>query len=234
MNNLSSFIPWLKKWMASRGIYIARHPFNNQEAFIEYMNLTVAIESGGVLHLGAHTGQEASSYNNAGLKVVWVEAIPSIFEQLLRNIGSFPNQRAICAILGDVEGKEINFQISSNQAVSSSIFELGPESHRESFEMTSVTAGKMSRLDSLLTHEEVSQLNHWIVDLQGAELLALLGAGNLLESCNSMFIEVSTRNIYNGGVRWEELDSFLRKNNFFSLWTPKPDSHENILYLKKR
>jgi FkbM family methyltransferase len=222
----------LKTFLATHGIHIARYPFSHQEAFKDSMNLNLAVQAGGVLHLGAHTGQEASTYNLAGLNVIWIEAIPDIFHKLQKNIEPFKKQRALCAILGDTNGQAVKFQISNNEAVSSSIFSLREESFRESFDMATSLDGTMTRLDSLLAKKEILSLGHWVVDLQGAELLALQGAGNLLESCKSMYIEVSTRKIYEGGVQWNELNAFLTEKGFYPLWVPREDSHENVLYLK--
>jgi FkbM family methyltransferase len=220
-------------YLAKVGLHVARYPFNHQEAFKESMSLVLAQQSGGVLHLGAHTGQEARTYNHSRLKVIWIEAIPSIFDILQSNIASFQNQRAICAIVGDKNGAKVDFHISSNDAVSSSVFALDSAAGDESFQMSGIFSGAMSRIDSLISEEEMSSLGHWVVDLQGAELLALKGAGELIRYCNSLYIEVSTRTIYEGGVQWGELQSFLVSKGFFQLWDPRENSHENVIFIRK-
>ena len=73
--------------------------------------------------------------------------------------------------------------------------------------------------------------DHWIIDLQGAELLALKGAENSLKHCKSMSIEVSTVDIYQGGVLWAELKEWLNKHNFYQ--SNKPNNiHTDILFKK--
>lgn len=55
----------------------------------------------GVLHIGAHYGQESSYYYQNGLKVIWVEALPDIFKKLQSNISCYENLIAFCALVGD-------------------------------------------------------------------------------------------------------------------------------------
>ncbi len=59
------------------------------------------------------------------LKVIWIEANPAIFEILSTNIAKYKDQRALCALLGDVEGSLIDFHIANNDGQSSSIYKFG-------------------------------------------------------------------------------------------------------------
>ena len=81
---------------------------------------------------------------------------------------------------------------------------------------------------------EAAEYSHWVVDLQGAELEALVGAGDLLKSCLSMEIEVSKRRVYEGGVSFLELEKFLGSKRFCSLWEPARDSHGDHLFFRTR
>jgi hypothetical protein len=92
----------------------------------------------------------------------------------------------------------------------------------------------MKRLDSLLSPEEAAFYAHWVVDVQGAELTVLIGAGSLIDSCFSLDVEVSTFNLYKGGTKFQDLDIFLRHKGFVSLWEPQEDSHQNLLYVRVR
>ena len=65
------------------GVYVTRtekHAFQ-ELGFILFDNIVKNSKSG-VLHIGAHLGQEAESYDSANAKVIWVEAIPDVFKQL--------------------------------------------------------------------------------------------------------------------------------------------------------
>ena len=76
------------------------------------------------------------------------------------------------------------------------------------------------------------EYNHWIVDLQGSELLFFKGAEEALKSCNSISVEVSKVNYYEGGVLWNELASWLNERNFYPTTSPEKN-HTEILFKKK-
>ncbi|WCJ59682.1 hypothetical protein NXS98_00770 [Fontisphaera persica] len=67
--------------------------------------------SKGVIHIGAHKGQEAGLYAEYNLPVLWIEAVEEYFVELRKNIQRFPNQIAINAMLGSEDGKEQDFYI---------------------------------------------------------------------------------------------------------------------------
>ena len=93
---------------------------------------------------------------------------------------------------------------------------------------------KSKKLDTLFDKENIDpkQYNHWILDLQGAELLALKGAEKSLESCKSIYIEVSKKKFYTEGVLWDELKEWLISKNFYPTRNPV-DDEEDILFIKK-
>jgi len=169
----------------------------------------------GLLHVGAHHGQEAAHYHKLGISNVWwVEGNPDHMVSLRDQLNGFPNQRAINALITDVDGKETTFNITKNvdpsmNGVSSSVFELGdhlrhdPETYISERKMlTSMT------IDSLVIANEV-EANCLVLDVQGAELLALRGAKTLLPKLNYILTEVSIGATYLGGALIFELDEFL-------------------------
>ena len=124
-----------------------------------------------IVHVGANGGQERDLYNYYGLAVVWVEAIPAVFEHLLQNIHQFPKQSAIRALLADRPGNLIKFNIANNSGASSSMFELAlhkdiwPEvDYVDQIELETET------LDALLLYHHVDLAEIDILDTQGSEL----------------------------------------------------------------
>jgi len=223
---------WVKRLAQRGGFYVSRAPMFNLEGFALDIQNKLLKTSGAVLHIGAHRGQEAEYYNKIGLKVIWIEANPAIFEILSTNIAKHKDQRALCALLGDVEGSLIDFHIANNDGQSSSIYKFGDELGIAGLNMADSEKLKMRRLDSLLTVEEISPYKHWVIDVQGAELLVLKGAGLLLDKCDSLYIEVSTRNVYKNGVSWKELSDYLLERGLVPLWDPRVKSHENIIFIR--
>ena len=60
----------------------------------------------GVIHVGAHVGDERGLYDEAGVGVVWVEPIPELYAQLCENIRPYPRQRAVCHLVTDRDDAE--------------------------------------------------------------------------------------------------------------------------------
>ncbi len=195
----------------------------------------------GVLHLGAHLGQESDSYAAMSLPVIWVEALPHIYERLQQRLQAFPDQSALCAVLGDEDGKQVKFNVSNNwEGVSSSIFDFGPYGSGEQslwpeigLTMVESQMLQMKTLDQLAASARVdlSQFDFWVLDLQGAELLALKGATNSLRHCKSMLVEISQQCVYEGGVLWSELNRHILAAGFRPLWNPEK-IHDEVLFIR--
>lgn len=216
------------------GLHVAKYPYSHQHAFVEDINQHLIARSTGVIHLGAHIGQESELYDSHKIPVLWVEGNPEIFPILQENLRMYPRQRSILALLGDTDGVEVAFKVSDNGAVSSSVFPLDSENTQERFQLDREINLVFCRLDTLLKVNSIdsTMYSHWVIDLQGAELIALRGAGELLKSCSSMFVEVSTRRIYDGGADWIELRNYLEAHGLFPLWTPRNNHHENVIFIR--
>src|SRR5690554_7780727 len=79
----------------------------------------------GVLHCGAHEGQEANDYHKLGVeKMIFVEADPDTYERLKSNISLYPNAIALNACLSDVDGQDVEFYRTNNDGQSSSFLKL--------------------------------------------------------------------------------------------------------------
>jgi FkbM family methyltransferase len=213
---------------------------SNPYGKVDLETLDCMIKSKGIMHLGAHKGTEAEVYNWFGKKVIWVEAVPHIFDQLKDNLYFYGDQKAFHALLGDQDNVEKDFFISSNDAASSSLFNFTNEILEKGWEgrklhMKKKIRLKMFTLDTILKKNNISpeNYNHWIVDLQGSELLFFKGAENALRSCNSISVEVSKVKYYEGGVLWNELVNWLKKKNFYSTIIVPEENHTEILFKRK-
>jgi hypothetical protein len=74
-----------------------------------------------VIHVGANDGGERDLYAHYSLSVLWVEALPQVFQTLKENLRAYPKQTAMNALLTDSEGKAYDFNVSNNLGMSSSI-----------------------------------------------------------------------------------------------------------------
>jgi len=186
-----------------------------------------------IIHVGAHRGQEAKKYHNSGSQVVWVEAIPWIFLDLQEKIKKYKNQVAINALVSDKHDSEYNFKISNNRdGVSSSIYEFGKDGN-EMFDisMCSSILLRSTTLKMLFDNYRLHKRNieHMVLDVQGAELLVLKGAGSLLGQFKIIKTEVSTVEVYKDGVQWPELRQFLNNKGFKEVAAPSKE-HCDVVF----
>lgn len=191
----------------------------------------------GVLHLGASYGQERNEYDNyCKGDIIWVEAIPSVYEKLKENILHFDKQMAFNACLSNVNGQEIVFNVSNNESQSSSMLELGthlvihPEVHYiDQITMTTI------RADKLLEGYDFTNINFLNVDLQGAEHLAIEGMGNLIKNIDYALLEVNQKETYKGCMLIDDLDYFMMQRGFERAETGDwvADTWTDALYIRK-
>ena len=178
------------------------------------------IRTPGVLHLGANLGQEAEAYDKQGIyRVIWVEALQSVCGLLRIAISKYPDQVALCACVSDTDGQAVTFNIASNQAQSSSFLEFGTHAQEHpTVKMIRSVPMQTSRVDTLLNaHDFTKEITaDWFlnVDLQGAELLALRGMGDLLHRFSYAYIEVNEKELYKGCPLVKEIDDYLAAFGF--------------------
>lgn len=171
----------------------------------------------GIVHVGANTGQERNEYESLNLRVIWVEPIPHVFAELQQNIADFPNQRAYQALLTDADNKSYEFNVSSNNGESSSIYDfkdhkdIWPDvSMSQKISLTSLT------LPSLFQREEVDPALYQalILDTQGSELLVLQGSVPLLQGFTYIKSEVPDFESYEGCCQLDEMNEFMTQHGF--------------------
>jgi len=172
----------------------------------------------GLIHIGANSGQERHLYHKLGLNVLWIEADPEVFQRLRENIANLPRQRAINALVSDVSGAEIDFHISNNDGLSSSMFEFS--GHVRAWpHVKHVGQRRMvaRSLDELLEEENVDMANYraLVLDVQGAELLVLAGATATLSAISWIRLPAPDFDAYRGAPEdIRQIRAFLDRKGF--------------------
>jgi FkbM family methyltransferase len=183
---------------------------------IIYNNLFLKMAKG-VIHVGANLGQERELYATYGLNVIWIEPIPEVYNELNTLISSYPNQKAFCYLVTDVDGREYLFHVSNKGGGASSIYDLA--GHRQLWPDVSYTetiALKSITLPSLMRNErlEVAGYDVLVLDTQGAELLVLKGATSLLPHIKYVRAEAADFEAYAGCCTLDDLDEFFKEHGF--------------------
>jgi hypothetical protein len=78
------------------GLYFSKQPAKYDLLKSEIRNNLLSYENG-ILHIGAHYGQEAQEYNKKNLNVIWIEASEAPFAKLQENLKKFKKQKALNA-----------------------------------------------------------------------------------------------------------------------------------------
>lgn len=203
----------------------------------DYLVNKYKLDIKGVLHLGASTGQERKEYDNyCKGDVIWVEAIPSVYEELARNIAPYDKQIAINACLSNVDDQEIVFNVSNNESQSSSMLDLGTHLliHPEVHYIDQIIM-KTKRVDTLLKNYNFENINFLNVDLQGAEHLAIEGMGDMIKNIDYALLEVNMKETYKGCMLIQDLDYFMLQRGFERVETGEwvADTWTDALYVRK-
>jgi FkbM family methyltransferase len=193
----------------------------------DIISLTHHFNVQSVLHIGAHIGEEATTYSENGvLDVTWFEANQELLPHLKANISRFQMKHQIigCALWHTNE--HLKFNITNNMQ-SSSVFELG--SHKDHYPQIQVQESReiqAFRFDSISASGLVKGDSfHFLnIDTQGAELAILKGFGDLLfgDSIKGIYLEVNKELLYTDIPLVDEIDSYLLKFGFhriISKWT---------------
>jgi FkbM family methyltransferase len=166
----------------------------------------------GVVHIGAHFGEENTLYNNLNIKnKIFFEPVLSIFNRLVTNVtdGSTLVNKAV----GN-ENKKIWMNIeTANEGQSSSI--LNPKLHLQQYphiQFTSKEEVDMIRLDDFIQNKE--DYNFINADVQGYELEALKGAANLLNNIDYIIAEINRDEVYENCAKIDEMIEFLAPHGF--------------------
>ena len=144
----------------------------------------------------------------------------NVFDILGESLSEYNGSRNTCfepvnQLVSDVEGKMYNFHLFNN-AGSSSMFGTGKDWTFDGIkECRQVEVGPSTRLDTVIESRNWgNQKFDLIIDVQGAELKVLEGLGKYIANVVNIRTEISTKEIYDGGVQFEELDKFIMNHGF--------------------
>ena len=171
----------------------------------------------GILHLGAHTGEEAGAYHRAGVaRVLWFEANPRVVPALAAHLAAFPEQRWAQVAVSDTDDGVVEFRIADN-GQSSSLLPMKrhrvryPDIHEvETIRVTTIT------VDTHLARAGLSPSDYDFanLDLQGGEALALRGMARCLRHLRWVYTEVNFEELYLGCPLVGDLDALLGGSGF--------------------
>lgn len=175
------------------------------------------VGKGGVLHVGAHRGQEWPTYARLGCpkdRMFWIEAHPDLAAQLQsRDIGHVAQ-----GIACEAERGMVPFYVTDNDGQSSSMLPM--KEHLKAHPWVHVSGQMTMRATSvaIMAAEsgwDLAGVEILNMDVQGAELLVLKGLPDCIwDSLRVVYAEVNEKEMYAGCPMIEEIRSFLGARGF--------------------
>ena len=188
----------------------------------------------GIVHIGAHYGEEIQEYVDNGIQNITVfEPLSknfNILSQRMQNVNADIQGHQVA--LGSKKGTATMF-LSSNEAQSSSI--LKPKQHLELHPDVSFDGTEQVEV-SLLDDYDIGESNFINIDVQGYELEVFKGGKKTLEKVDYIYCEVNRGEVHEGNAMVEELDEFLSSYGFERVETKWPETYYtwgDALYIKK-
>jgi FkbM family methyltransferase len=187
----------------------------------------------GILHVGAHECEEYPTYLDFTSNILWIEALPHLIE---KNLQKYPELNIVNAVVSDKDNQTIQFNISSNTKCSSMMdFDYHKEIHPEITMEKQITL-ETKTIQTIYKENNISkdEYNVLIMDIQGAELLALKGMGDIINNIDAIYIEATEKPLYEGGCVLEDLDSFFSTLGYNRKYLMLLNSYGNAFYLKSK
>ena len=176
----------------------------------------------GMIQVGAHNGREVRHLARSGVeRGVFIDPLDQTFPMLKKRAAQHEGYQAIQALVGDEDGKEVEFHIASNAGESSSF--LTPEGHLDvkpniTFEDPKLTT--LRSLDALLDEHKIDAKDYDLlfIDTQGAELHVLKGGMKTLAEMDFLWMEANIGGIYKDDTPLSDFVAFLKPLGFEIMW----------------
>ena len=161
----------------------------------------------GIVHIGAHYGEEIQEYVDNGIQKI------TVFEPLSGNFDVLSER--LKDVNADIEGYQValgskkgtaTMFLSSNEAQSSSI--LKPKDHLEHHPDVSFDGTEEVEVETLDSYN-IGEANFINIDVQGYELEVLKGGAETLKHVDYVYCEINRDELYEGNAFVEDLDVFL-------------------------
>lgn len=181
----------------------------------------------GIVHIGAHEGEEYPQYVEAGCRrVLFIEADPDTYGRLAPRFVGNPDVVCINRAVSDRIGRLPFSRMSGSQ--SSSL--LPPKEHLDVYPgitLTGTIEVDAAPLPDILGEFGIDAdgYNVLAIDTQGAERMILAGCGPLLGRFDAVAVEVNYAELYQGCGRIADIDDLLFPHGFERVEEISPFHH---------
>lgn len=92
---------------------------------------------------------------------------------------------------------------------------------------------KTKRLDNYVSKKNISSIDFVHIDVQGAELMVLKGAGDFLKKIKLIWMEVEAVQLYKDQPLKNDIEKFMKSNNFINILDTVNDVSGDQLYVNR-
>ncbi|HMG93403.1 MAG TPA: FkbM family methyltransferase [Chryseolinea sp.] len=170
-----------------------------------------------ILEAGAHMG-----YDTYGLARIWsagrvyaFEPVPDLYAELRERTRNLKNVKTFKLALGN-ENRNLEMYVSGGGSTASSSI-LKPRDHLEVFPAVTFDnkiSVQVKKVSDWAKSENISVIDLFWLDMQGFEVYALQGAGDLLRNVKVIYTELCRNELYSGMFTKESYIEFLDKSGF--------------------
>lgn len=166
-----------------------------------------------ILDVGSYHGEQACEFAMTfpDARIYAFEARPESAEKIRRNVARFPTIEVIEGAVHEFDAETVFHAVHEFNPGASSLFVGSGVQAIHPITQVPITVPAL-RLDTWTQAVQVPRFDIVWMDLQGAELLALRGMGNLLSTVRAIQLEVTYRELYHGQVMWPEVRALLEDN----------------------
>jgi FkbM family methyltransferase len=189
----------------------------------------------GVIHIGAHFGQEYKTYKKYPTieNIIFFEPDPDSFAKLKETVGDDESVVCINKALGPFSCKAQMNKETANEGQSNSILE--PGIHLQQYPNITFDDTYEVSVEPLDKFQPNSTLNMINIDVQGFELNVFLGARRTLHNVDYIYAEINRQEVYKGCPHVDDLDYFLGKHQFVRIETDwAGQTWGDALYIKSQ
>lgn len=175
----------------------------------------------GIFHIGAHTAEEYDIYKNSNIdNVLWFEADPKQYEICVNNLNG-KGQQVFNYALYEKTGEKIKFNLSNNTQCSSILKLKKHSNYYPNIVMNETIEMETIRLDDICKKHDIDfkKFNFVNLDIQGAELYAIKGFGDIIQNIDYIYSEVNAAELYEGCHTISQIDEYLKQFGFVRVET---------------
>jgi FkbM family methyltransferase len=188
-----------------------REMFDYRALFLRHQ-----VQPRGLIHVGAHEGEEIAKYRGAGVeRVLFIEGDPATFSRLKQNLGAESDVLCLQQLVSDQPGKVPFHRMTMAQSNSLLPLKMHSQLYPSITEAETIELST-NTLDDTLNSAGIpkTDYNVLVIDVQGAEYKVLLGASETLASIDAVITEVNYAELYAGCALIHDLDDLLDRHGF--------------------